>query len=96
MKGSPIVTINTGFFSKATCKAGYLCYLHNINNKKKHKGSLKTTKELNSYAIKYFYFCFSNSYLNKGAIILPRQICPKNYSHVSYDADWSGLFICLA
>ena len=59
MKGSPIVKISTEFFSKATFKAGHLCYSHNINNKKKHKGILKTAKEPSYYAIKYFYFCLT-------------------------------------
>lgn len=44
------------FFSNATFKAGHLCYLHNANNKKKHKGRLKTAKESSSYAIKFFIF----------------------------------------
>lgn len=59
MKGSPIAKISTGFFPKVTFKAGHLCYSHNINNKKKHKGILKTAKEPSYYAIKYFYFCLT-------------------------------------
>lgn len=44
---------------------------------KKHKGRLKTSKEPQFTCHKIFLF-LSNSHLNKGAIILPRQIRPKN------------------
>lgn len=42
---SNIQNLHWIFFSKVTFKAGHLCYLHNTNNKEKHKGIFNTAKE---------------------------------------------------